>query len=90
MLPENRVWTTHGEPADAACVCPVSGTAKSEKRMGGLAKGSGAMVDCHTHDEARRSKCHPVFASKTTDFFNSFNNARDFTVSRQKGCRSHA
>jgi hypothetical protein len=34
---------------------------------------------------SRRSKCHPVLASKTTDFFNSFNNARDFTVSPQKG-----
>jgi hypothetical protein len=36
------------------------------------------------------SKCHPVLASKATDFFDSFNNARDFTVSPQKGRRSHA
>jgi hypothetical protein len=36
------------------------------------------------------SKCHPVLVSKPTDFFDSFNNARDFAVSPQKLCRRHA
>jgi hypothetical protein len=40
---------------------------------------------------SRRSKCHPVLASKTTDFFNSFNNARDrgiFLRARIKSVRA--
>ena len=37
-----------------------------------------------------QSERHPMLAGKATDFFDSFNNARDFTVGPQKGRRSHA
>ena len=36
------------------------------------------------------SERHPMLAGKATDFFDPFNDARDFTVGPQKSRRSHA
>jgi len=63
----------------------ISAGTRNEARRGGQYRQAAGATGPHS-----KSERHPMLAGKATDFFDLFNNARDFTIGPQKGRRSHA